>query len=131
MKASQVAILSLCLVSISATASASCMRIVPVHIKHRPDPDGAGAFSPLQDTLTLDCLVFTGVVTKGKENTALLLDEKGMTYKATLGSYVGENTGRVIEITAKRITIRQMVRDAEGGWIEVLRYKFLGRDDRI
>jgi hypothetical protein len=113
----------------SANARGACMRLVS--LPHRPELDGPGAFSPLQDTLTLDCLVFTGTIVHGKEIVAVVQDERGAIYKVARWNYLGENTGRVVEITATRIKVLQVVRDENGNQIQVPRYLFLGQDNRI
>jgi len=112
-----------CLLFAAGQAQAQCMRLVPR--PPLPEPDGPGAFGPLQDTLNLDCLRFVRTQATKAGLVAIVLDEKGRQYKVRAGTHVGENTGRVLKIEPTRITIIQLVRDSNGEFIEVYRYLFL------
>ena len=106
-------------------ASAQCMRLVPE--KHSGDLaiDGPGAFGPLHNTVSLGCLHFTDVVGAGRNTKAILLDETGAEFRVGVGDYVGENSGKVLEITKKRLTIIQVVVNADNEFTEVKRFLFL------
>ena len=88
-------------------------------------PDGPGSFGPLQDTLTLGCLKFIRVLGEPEQPRALLLDESGKEYVVEVGSYIGENTGRITSITSKRIRIAQLVKNEDGEYVEAVRFVFL------
>ena len=108
---------------VAADAHAECMRVVPKSPNH-VDVDGPGAFGPLQDTVSLGCLQFTSVVGSGHNIQANLVDETGVAYRVSVGEYIGENTGRISEITKDRITIVQLVKGADNEWVEVKRFLF-------
>ena len=108
----------------SASAYGSCMRIVPPDPKAPHDLDGPGFFSPLEDTVSLGCFRFKGISGSGKSIVALLEDERGKSYRLKRGDLIGENGGHITEITAKRISISQLVVDANGKWVETPRYLF-------
>ena len=111
--------------SYSPGSLADCMRLVPAHSVGHPELDGPGSFGPLHETLSLDCLTFNGVMEHDGKVVAILRDEKGVSYRVKSGDYVGENAGRISQISSKRITIVQFVRNAQGDLIELKRYMFL------
>ena len=117
----------LALLVIASGASAQCMRLVPKDPKSPAEMDGPGAFGPLHDTLTLDCLRFAGAIQHGKEWTAILTDEKGRSYRVVPGDRVGEHDGRIFEVTAEQVTIVQLVQGRAGNWIERKIYLLRGR----
>jgi hypothetical protein len=119
MKVSSLTLLAICVLLGCATAAGQCMRVVEKQVWKGLTP---GSFGPLQGTLTLDCLKFKGVATKGKELIAILEDEKGKSYKVLRGDLVGESNGEVTEVTPCRLTITQTVPDGIGGWLEQKRY---------
>ena len=112
---------------VAPDASADCMRFVPKSPEHA-DTDGPGAFGPLQDTVSLDCLKFSSIVGSGQKIQANLVDETGAAYLVSVGDYVGENNGRITEITKDRITIVQLVKGADNEWVELKRFLFLANE---
>ena len=108
---------------VTADASAECMRFVPKDPDH-PDVDGPGAFGPLQNTVSLGCLQFKSIVGSGSGIQANLVDETGAAYRVSVGDYIGENTGRITEITKDRITIVQLVKGTDNEWVELKRFLF-------
>ena len=110
---------------VAAPASASCMRwSKPPPSAERPDVDGPGSFGPLHETVSLDCLQYVGYAAIGDVVRAELRDENGDRYLVQQGMMVGENAGRIVEITEARITIEQLVRGTDGEFVPVLRYLF-------
>jgi Tfp pilus assembly protein PilP len=99
------------------------MRLVPEE-PNLPNPDGPGAFGPLHNTLTLECLRFITTEKRKAGLVAVLVDETGKEFKVQAGEYVGENSGRISKIEPNRITVVQLVKDPSGDWIEVPRYLF-------
>lgn len=104
-------------------ASAQCMRLVR-DAQRMPDMDGPGVFGPLAGVLTLDCLKFEGTKQDKRGMVAMLVDERGKPYEVHVGDEVGENGGRVMEVTEKRITVSQLVLGKDGEWVETTRYVF-------
>jgi len=113
------------LLILSAQASGQCMRTVPQPPPRLPEPDGIGAFGPLNNTLTLDCLRFLRTESTKRGPVAVVVDEKGTTFRLRPGDRVGENDGRISVISPTRITITQLVKDSNGDWLEVSRYLFV------
>ncbi len=83
------------------------------------DLDGPGSWGPLQDTVLLKDLELVETQIQNGQWHAYIRDPSGKTHDITAGSFVGENTGRVIEIRKDILVIMQIVMDGEGGWIEV------------
>jgi type IV pilus assembly protein PilP len=103
----------------ASVASAECVRY------QRPPPgapidlDGPGSWGELQDTVTLDCLKYVGSTMKqGREN-VLIRDERGKVHQLQVGSFMGENTGRIVEIDATVIYLLQIVQRNDG-WEELV-----------
>jgi hypothetical protein len=103
--------------------SGECMRLVPEQ-RHPGGTDGPGAFGPLHGLLTLGCVRFIDAVRDGDLLVAVLVDERNKQYRVTPGTWIGENGGRITEITEQRITLNQIVQNAKGEWMEVPRYIF-------
>lgn len=65
----------------------------------------------------LDNLIMVGSVTK-KNRPAALLRANGLLYEVHVGNYIGQNYGRVMQVTETEISLREIVQDAAGEWIE-------------
>jgi hypothetical protein len=109
---------------VSSGSDGACMRLVPKDPTKGPDVDGPGSFGKLHDTLTLDCLRFVETMKAKGSLLAVLVDEKGRKYQVGPGDWIGENSGKITELTEQRITITQVVMGPKGEYIEVLRYVF-------
>jgi type IV pilus assembly protein PilP len=48
---------------------------------------------------------------------ALLMADK-LLYEVRVGNYIGQNYGKVMQITETEISLREIVQDAAGEWIE-------------
>jgi type IV pilus assembly protein PilP len=118
--------------------------IVSYNAADRPDPFGMGRFEPergdtgggkrpdltrpLEDLerFPLETLKFVGIVSnaKNRERHVLVL-ANGVLFKANKGNYLGQNFGRIIEITDKNeIVIIETVKDPSGqsnDWVEKTR----------
>src|SRR5262245_20237668 len=111
------------LLALSTAAMADeCMRLVPD--KRPPGTGGPGSSGPLQDLLTLGCLRFVDVTREDDKVYATLIDERGASHRVMPGSMVGENNGRITEITEARITLIQLIRGADKEYVEAPRYLF-------
>ena len=71
---------------------------------------------PLEDT-PLDAITMVGLLDRKGQKVALLR-VGGLLYQARLGNYLGQNYGRITQITETEITLREIVQDAAGEWIE-------------
>ena len=65
----------------------------------------------------LDVMTLVGTLAKTGEPVALVRVEK-LLYQVRLGNYLGQNYGRVSKITETEVSLREIVQDAIGEWIE-------------
>jgi type IV pilus assembly protein PilP len=71
---------------------------------------------PLEDT-PLDTIAMVGLLDKQGRKVALLR-VGGLLYQVRVGNYLGQNYGRITGISETEITLREIVQDAAGEWIE-------------
>jgi type IV pilus assembly protein PilP len=48
----------------------------------------------------------------------VLLRAEGIVYPVKLGNYVGQNFGVVTKISDSQVTLKEVVQDASGEWVE-------------
>jgi type IV pilus assembly protein PilP len=65
----------------------------------------------------LDGMLMVGSVHKQGQQFALLRVDN-LLYQVKVGDYVGQNYGRITKITETEISLREIVQDAAGEWIE-------------
>jgi type IV pilus assembly protein PilP len=65
----------------------------------------------------LDSMSMVGSVARGGQPFALLRVDN-LLYQVKLGDYLGQNFGRVTRIGETEVTLREVVQDAAGEWIE-------------
>lgn len=65
----------------------------------------------------LDSMTMVGSVSKQGRPTALLRVEN-LLYQVAPGDYIGQNYGKITKITETELTLREIVQDAAGEWIE-------------
>ena len=58
-----------------------------------------------------------GHMTNGRNDFALLQVE-AMVYQARGGNYAGQNFGRIVRVTESEVTLKELVQDAAGDWVE-------------
>lgn len=63
----------------------------------------------------LESMVMVGTLAKEGQNVALVRAD-GKLYQVKVGSYVGQNMGKVTKIEEMRITLRELVQDDLGEW---------------
>jgi len=69
------------------------------------------------ESFPLDTMTFVGSMTKTGHPVALVKIEN-LLYQVHPGNYLGQNYGRVTKITETELTLREIVQDATGEWIE-------------
>ena len=69
------------------------------------------------ESFPLDSMTMVGSVTKAGVPFALLRVDN-LLYQVKAGDYLGQNYGRVTRITETEVTLREIVQDAVGEWIE-------------
>lgn len=65
----------------------------------------------------LDAMAMVGSVARDGKPYALLRVDN-LLYQVKVGDYLGQNYGRVTRITETEVTLREVVQDAAGEWIE-------------
>jgi type IV pilus assembly protein PilP len=71
---------------------------------------------PLESS-PLDAVVMVGSLTKTGQPVALVRVDN-LIYQVRAGNYLGQNYGRVTKVTETSLTLREIVQDAAGEWIE-------------
>jgi type IV pilus assembly protein PilP len=69
------------------------------------------------EAFPLDGMTMVGSVVRNGRQFALLRVEK-LLYYVKAGDYLGQNFGRITKISETEITLREVVQDAAGEWIE-------------
>lgn len=79
-------------------------------------PELARRKEPLE-AFPLDSMALVGSIIKSGQHVALLKVDN-LLYQVRVGSYLGQNYGKVTKITETEVTLREIVQDAVGEWIE-------------
>jgi len=79
-------------------------------------PELARRKEPME-SFPLDAMSLVGSIIKAGQPVALVKVDN-LLYQVKLGSYLGQNYGRVTKISESEITLREIVQDAVGEWIE-------------
>ena len=69
------------------------------------------------EALPLDTMTMVGLMDR-RGQTVALVRANNLLYQVRPGNYLGQNYGRVTRITENQITLREIVQDAAGEWIE-------------
>ncbi len=69
------------------------------------------------ESFPLDVMSLVGTLSKTGQPVALVKVEN-LLYQVRPGNYLGQNYGRVSKITETEVTLREIVQDAVGEWIE-------------
>lgn len=78
-------------------------------------PDTQHTKGPLE-SFPLSQLHFVGVLSQKNQIWALISSPDGAIYNIAIGQYIGQNYGKVSQITNKEITIQETLSDGLGGW---------------
>lgn len=98
------------------TKLANALRKLAAKSNNGLAPDMNRRKEPLEG-FPLDSIAMVGYLLKGGQRTALVRAE-GVIYEVRLGNYVGENFGLVTKISDSDITLKEVVQDASGEWVE-------------
>lgn len=79
-------------------------------------PELARRKEPLE-SFPIDAMALVGSIAKEGQPIALIRVD-GLLYQVKLGNYLGQNYGKVAKITETEVTLREIVQDAVGEWIE-------------
>lgn len=80
-----------------------------------PRPDRDRPKQPLE-SFALDSLKMVGTLGTDTSFEALVRDPGGVIHRVHVNEYMGQNYGRVTDITAGRINLVEMVPNGTGGW---------------
>ena len=69
------------------------------------------------ESVPLDAMVLVGSLNKAGKPVALV-KANNLLYQVRPGNYLGQNYGRVTKIVETEVTLREIVQDAVGEWIE-------------
>lgn len=69
------------------------------------------------ESMPLDTMVMVGSLDRAGQLVALIKADK-LLYQVRLGNHLGLNYGLVTKITETELTLREIVQDANGEWIE-------------
>lgn len=69
------------------------------------------------EAFPLDAIAMVGSLVRDKQPMALLKVDN-LIYQARLGNHIGQNYGRITQITETQMVLREIVQDAAGEWIE-------------
>lgn len=69
------------------------------------------------EAFPLDSVTMVGSVTKQGVPYALLKVD-GLLYQVKVGEYLGQNYGKILKISETEISLREIVQDAAGEWVE-------------
>ncbi len=81
----------------------------------RPDPKRNREFL---EQFSLDSLKMVGTLMIGGQTFGLIETKDGLVDRVLPGNFIGQNDGRIVEITSSKIVIREIVPDGTGGYIE-------------
>jgi len=79
-------------------------------------PELARRKEPLE-AFPLDSMALVGSIIKAGQPVALVKVDN-LLYQVRVGSYLGQNYGKVTKITETEVSMREIVQDAVGEWIE-------------
>ena len=80
------------------------------------EPELARRKEPLEE-FPLDTIALVGSLVRGGQPVALVTVGK-LLYQVRLGDHLGQNYGRITKIVETEVTLREIVQDAAGEWIE-------------
>lgn len=69
------------------------------------------------ESFPLDAMAFVGSLVKDGQPVALVKVDN-LLYQVKLGNHLGQNYGRVLKIVETEVSLREIVQDAAGEWIE-------------
>lgn len=80
----------------------------------RPDLDRPR--EPLE-AYPLESLKYVGVMTRKKASYAIIQVD-GSLYQVKIGNYMGQNFGVVVGVSDSEVTLRELIQDSAGDWVE-------------
>ncbi|MEF8700576.1 MAG: pilus assembly protein PilP [Candidatus Accumulibacter sp. UW26] len=88
------------------------------------DKKGGGGFRPDLDRpkeplelYPLESLKYVGVMTRKTQSYAIIQAESTL-HQIKIGNYMGQNFGVVVDISEAEVTLRELIQDSAGDWVE-------------
>ena len=81
----------------------------------RPDPDRRREFL---ERFPLDSLEMVGTIELDNQVFGLVSDTEGTIHRVREGNYMGQNHGRILQVTQSGIQLVELVPDGADGWME-------------
>lgn len=81
----------------------------------RPDPDRSREYL---EGFPLDTLAMVGTLNIGNNTYGLIQTADGLIHRVVPGNYMGQNDGRITNISESEITLVEIISDGIGGYIE-------------
>jgi type IV pilus assembly protein PilP len=81
------------------------------------DPDSSRPKQPLE-AFPLDSLSMVGIIEQNEQQWGLIKDPQNVVHRVLVGNYMGQNRGRINNITESSISLTEIVPDGIGGYIE-------------
>ena len=95
----------------------------PRKLTDRKDGGGGGLAPDLNrrkeplEAFPLEQLKMFGTLSQGKDTYALVRADKTL-YRVKKGNYMGQNFGRITDVTESEIKLKEIVQDSAGDWAE-------------
>ena len=80
-------------------------------------PDQNRRREPLEN-YPLDSLTMVGTLFRKGDTRVIIKTPKGAVQTATIGNYIGQNYGRIVDITEEEIRLKEHVLNSAGVWVE-------------
>lgn len=81
----------------------------------RPDPERRREFL---ERFPLDSLDMVGTISIGDQTFGLISDPEDTIHRVREGNYLGQNHGRILQVTPVAIEVMELVPDGTEGWME-------------
>ena len=81
----------------------------------RPDPDRRREYL---ERFPLDALDMVGTISIGDRTFGLISDPEDTIHRVSEGNYLGQNHGRILQVTPADIEVMELVPDGAEGWME-------------
>lgn len=81
----------------------------------RPDPDRRREYL---ERFPLDSLEMVGTISIGDRSYGLISDPEDTIHRVSEGDYLGQNHGRILQITPVAVEVMELVPDGAEGWME-------------
>ncbi|MBK7355037.1 pilus assembly protein PilP [Propionivibrio sp.] len=96
----------------------------PAKIGPEQRKGGGGGLQPDMDrprepleSYPLESLKYVGVMSRKKVSFAIILVD-GALYQVRVGNYMGQNFGVITKITDSELTLKELIQDSAGDWVE-------------